>query len=240
MMHMEIQKKYSRGFISGMMLFGIALMVAVIGAMALANRDTAGSSAAETAKANAAAILKEGSTLNDGVGRFLADGNSVSGLDFTTAALFDSTKSYAIQQSVPATAFDAATAAPGVAMGNRTWFLHKDFSMPGVGTATGDQVILIPGIAQETCLRINNMLWSTNMTDAPAFDASGSALIANALAGTKQGAGASGAQTTVALTGTTVIGKDAGGSDVTLAGKPSACVKFAAGELVYVAAVVQN
>ena len=84
-----LRKQKQAGFIQAALLFGIALMTAVLGGFALANRSPTSQTDVEQAKVNASVILKQASDLRDGVARYSSDfGSSAvqSTLDFSNTA----------------------------------------------------------------------------------------------------------------------------------------------------------
>lgn len=103
----EISKK-SKGFIQGVLLFGIALMAVVIAAFALSGKDSKKSTSNEAAKADAAALLSQGTTLASAIERMLSDrplvtynfGKDMFSENFgsPTIGLYNTQDSYAVPQ----------------------------------------------------------------------------------------------------------------------------------------------
>ena len=82
------KKSAQSGFIQAALLFGIALMTAVLGGFALANRSPTSQTDVEQAKVNASVILKQASDLRDGVARYSSDfGSSAVTTEMTFEAI---------------------------------------------------------------------------------------------------------------------------------------------------------
>ena len=105
------RKLHQQGFIQAALLFGIALITAVLGGFALANRSPTSQTDAEQAKVNASVILKQASDLRDGVARYASDFGSsavLNTLDLSATAntgLFDPQFRYASPQIMPRATF---------------------------------------------------------------------------------------------------------------------------------------
>ena len=166
-----LRKQKQTGFIQAALLFGIALMTAVLGGFALANRSPTSQTDVEQAKVNASVILKQASDLRDGVARYSSDfGSSAvqTALDFsntTNQGLFDPAARYASPQIMPTTAFangeDTVIKAPS-ALSAGHWYINK--VTPGKGLATGavDPMVILPGLRQDVCGRVNTLLYGTS------------------------------------------------------------------------------
>lgn len=166
------------GFIQAALLFGIALMTAVLGGFALANRSPTSQTDVEQAKVNASVILKQGSDLRDGVARYASDfgSSSVTGpLDFsitTGVGLFDPDARYASPQIMPTTAFangeDTSIKAPGSPTPNVAghWYLNKATVGNTLATAAADPMVVLPGLRDDVCGRVNTLLYGSDTIPA--------------------------------------------------------------------------
>lgn len=171
--------KSQKGFIQAALLFGIALMTAVLGGFALANRTPTSQTDVEQAKVNASVLLKQASDLRDGVSRYASDFGAsrvVSTMDFsvtTAQGLFDPAARYASPQVMPASAFGGAkTIEDPSALVAGHWHINKAFRGKGIGSSGADDpAVVITNIQQLVCSRVNRMLY-----DDEAIPASGVAL----------------------------------------------------------------
>jgi hypothetical protein len=159
------------GFIQAALLFGIALMTAVLGGFALANRSPTSQTDLEQAKVNASVILKQASDLRDGVARYSSDFGSTavtSTMDFsatTSVGLFDAAARYASPQIMPSGAFgaseDKAIKAPGPLVAGH-WYLNRTTPGNGLGTVSADPMVVLPGLRQDVCGRVNTLLYGAS------------------------------------------------------------------------------
>jgi hypothetical protein len=159
------------GFIQAALLFGIALMTAVLGGFALANRSPTSQTDVEQAKVNASVILKQASDLRDGVARYSSDFGSSAvedTMDFTNTTgvgLFDPTARYASPQIMPTAAFnageDSTIKAPSALVAGH-WYLNRATAGDGLGGAGVDPMVVLPGLRQDVCGRVNTLLYGAN------------------------------------------------------------------------------
>ena len=215
-------KQKQAGFIQAALLFGIALMTAVLGGFALANRSPTSQTDTEQAKVNASVILKQASDLRDGVARFASDfgASSVVGtLDFSSTAsqgLFDPAARYASPQIMPTTAFAAGedvTIKPPTATSAGHWYINKVTPGNALGSATVDPMVILPGLRQDVCGRVNTLLYG-----APTIPAAGTDLSV--------------------WTTATVDGAISGVAGV--AGWPEGCISTSDSKYVYFKAIQEN
>ncbi|HEX4918279.1 MAG TPA: hypothetical protein VFV43_10310 [Limnobacter sp.] len=203
---MKLNKSWNRrarglqaGFIQAALLFGIALMTAVLGGFALANRSPTSQTDVEQAKVNSSVILKQASDLRDGVARFSSDFGSSSvqsRLDFSNTAsqgLFDPSARYASPQIMPTSAFavgeDSTIKAPAAAVAGH-WYLNKATIGHTLSTASADPMVLLPGLRQDVCGRVNTLLYGSNTI--PVATAAMAAWIGGGDGGISASAGATG------------------------------------------------
>lgn len=219
------------GFIQAALLFGIALMTAILGGFALANRSPTSQTDDEQAKVNASVVLKQGSDLRDGIARFASDNGasavqSLTTLDFSAATgigLFDAAARYASPQLMPTSAFVGAQApiVPSTASGSNHaghWYLNQTSHGNGIGTGAIDPLVLLPNLQLKVCERINRLLYGST-----AIPTSGGSL--SNWTGTGDGdPGNSGGNTTAASG----------------FGWPEGCVKTSGTEYVYFKVVQEN
>lgn len=165
-MKKEVVKK-AKGFIQGILLFGIALMAVVIGAFALSGRDSKKSTSAEEDKANAAAVLSQGNILTEAIDRMLSDRPLVTTYDFGTSAfsgssigLFNTTDGYAVSQTLPAKTFTNNVQTNTSASGNSagSWGLNTNVTMDSGKV----HIIYVDNIKEGVCRRINSTLYNIN------------------------------------------------------------------------------
>jgi hypothetical protein len=175
--------KKQAGFIAGPILVGIALIIAVVAFMAFANRGTSTSTSSQQAKLNAAVILKQAGDLAEGYVRAIGDGETTSTLNFVGVTgvaahgLFDPTKGYASQQTVPSKI--CSTGVPVV--GDCVWGYSKTTTVTGVGTAAADSVVAVSGLDVGTCDAINYTLFNDVPGSSPASAITGAAMVGTAL-----------------------------------------------------------
>ncbi|MDX1668439.1 MAG: hypothetical protein R3194_03385 [Limnobacter sp.] len=166
-----MRRRKEGGFIQAALLFGIALMTAVLGGFALANRTPTSQTDAEEAKVNASVILKQASDLRDGVQRYSADEGAQAVIDSmtfdtsTTTGLFDATSRYASPQIMPRSAFASADYSTVVATATTNWSaahwrVNKTVTLLDMGTAAGvDPIVVIANVADLVCTRLNQLLY---------------------------------------------------------------------------------
>jgi hypothetical protein len=168
------QSRAQSGFIQAALLFGIALMTAVLGGFALANRSPTSQTDVEQAKVNASVVLKQSSDLRDGVARYSSDfGSSAVTNTMTFAAtgdpgLFNPSARYASPQVMPSAAFDVASVAtaddikaPSALVAGH-WYLNRATAGNGIGSATEDPMVVLPYLLPEVCRRVNTLLYGAN------------------------------------------------------------------------------
>lgn len=71
------QARHEQGFVQGVLLFALAVLVAIIAAFAFANNGNQSSSERENAKVTATVLMKQASDVQDAVSRFISDGQSL-------------------------------------------------------------------------------------------------------------------------------------------------------------------
>lgn len=161
--------RQQNGFIQAALLFGIALMTAVLGGFALANRSPTSQTDVEQAKVNASVILKQASDLRDGVGRYANDYGAsavLNTMNFSAVAgtgLFDPAARYASPQIMPTNAFASPVTiqAPGPFVAGH-WYLNKITPANEVGiNANADPMVILPSLRPDVCARINQMLYGS-------------------------------------------------------------------------------
>lgn len=171
----KLFKHQQTGFIQAALLFGIALMTAVLGGFALANRSPTSQTDVEQAKVNASVILKQASDLRDGVARYSSDFGSTAVLDtlnFSTTAnvgLFDANARYASPQIMPTTAFaqgEPTAILPPTALSAGHWYINKVTPGNSLATVTPDPMVVLPGLRQDVCARVNTLLYGSNAIPA--------------------------------------------------------------------------
>lgn len=166
-----VSKSAQSGFIQAALLFGIALMTAVLGGFALANRSPTSQTDVEQAKVNASVILKQASDLRDGVARFSSDFGStaVLSMDFSTTTgtgLFDPDARYASPQIMPTSAFVAGPATAIQQLGTDPlaaghWYINRATPGDGLGGVDEDPMVVLPGLRQDVCGRVNTLLYGS-------------------------------------------------------------------------------
>ncbi len=210
------------GFIQAALLFGIALMTAVLGGFALANRSPSSQTDVEQAKVNASVILKQASDLRDGVARYASDFGAsavTSTMNFSTTTdvgLFDPVGRYASPQIMPTSAFatgeDTSIKAPAATVAGH-WYINKLTVGNALSTGAADPMVVLPGLRLDVCQKINRLLY-------------GSEAIATSTGSLADWA------TTPANAGISAV--------AALAGKPEACIETSNAKYVYYKAVQEN
>jgi len=197
-----VKQSAQSGFIQAALLFGIALMTAVLGGFALANRSPTSQTDVEQAKVNASVILKQASDLRDGVARYSSDFGSSAVEDTMTfasagpAGLFDPSARYASPQIMPSAAFDVASDAtaddikPPSALVAGHWYLNRNTVGDGLGGGDPDPMVVLPNLREDVCGRVNTLLYGIGTI--PASTATLADWIADADGGLGTGGGAAG------------------------------------------------
>jgi len=167
-----VKQSAQSGFIQAALLFGIALMTAVLGGFALANRSPTSQTDVEQAKVNASVILKQASDLRDGVARFSSDfgSSAVLAMDFDIdpgVGLFEPAARYASPQIMPTSAFALGSATVIQQLGTDPlsaghWYINRATPGDGLGGAGVDPMVVLPGLRQDVCGRVNTLLYGTN------------------------------------------------------------------------------
>lgn len=170
-----------QGFVQGVLLFALAVLVAIIAAFAFANNSNNSSSERESAKVTATVLMKQAADVQDAVSRYVSDGMSLKYLcvtsgvsavaanttegnncnnDTTSLAvdLFTSANGYITPPVPPDAAFEAGTDA-----GLRN-FRYKDLSLAGralsvTGVPPGNYAYMeATNIDKKVCQAINRVL----------------------------------------------------------------------------------
>lgn len=176
-----VKALHQQGFIQAALLFGIALITAVLGGFALANRSPTSQTDAEQAKVNASVILKQASDLRDGVARYASDFGSsavLENLDLSAdpnVGLFDPQFRYASPQIMPRAAFRDPTSPfaaikPPTAASAGHWFINKVVVGNALATVAPDPMVFLPGIREDVCARVNNLLYGASTIPASGAD----------------------------------------------------------------------
>jgi len=162
-----------KGFIQGAILFGIALLTAVIGGFAMANRTPTSQTSTEQAKVNASVFLKQGADISEGVARFAFDGGNVSSMTFSssTGGLFEPAKQYALVQRGPSAAYGGSAPVNSDNYQAGSYALNTAVKVPSVGTSGYGIAVSTVFADLGTCRRINNMLYGRSITlDPPVYN----------------------------------------------------------------------
>lgn len=166
-----LRKQKQSGFIQAALLFGIALMTAVLGGFALANRSPTSQTDVEQAKVNASVILKQASDLRDGVARYSSDfgSSAVLTMDFSNSSgqgLFDPAARYASPQIMPTSAFAAGadtSIKPPSAPSAGHWYINKATAGKLLATTEEDPMVFLPDLREDVCGRVNTLLYGSNI-----------------------------------------------------------------------------
>lgn len=154
-----------KGFMNALIMFGIALIVAMMAAWAIANRGSNGSAATEQVKMTSSVILKQATDLKDGFSRAMANNVSPSQISFDATSgtgIFDPTKGYVSPQVTPIKAYAGVTPATFV------WTYNKNIKVMNIGASgNADYVITLADVSVDICNRINNVIYNTNMDGPP-------------------------------------------------------------------------
>lgn len=155
-----------KGFINALIMFGIALAVALMAAWSIANRSASSNSNTEQIKLSASVVLKEGSDLRDGFARALSDGISPWSITFDKASgtgVFQPAKGYASQQTTPI----RAMAATGTAA-NFVWNFNNNVKIKDIGAdGSSDYVVTLGDLSLEVCQAINSISSNANSSAMP-------------------------------------------------------------------------
>jgi hypothetical protein len=158
------------GFIQGAILFALVIIAVVVAAFSLANRDSQSSADSEQARVNASFVLKVGNDLQTGINRAVADGFSPANLtanmlfDDTVSEgdelnLFDTNLKYMVRPQFPPTALEAADTVQPFAgtdgEGATATAAWTTAPVDGAGNDDQEAVVLVPGLREDVCRRIN-------------------------------------------------------------------------------------
>jgi hypothetical protein len=160
------------GFIQGAILFGIALLAAVMGGFALLNRTPLGSRDNQQAKLNASVFVKQGYNLRDGTSRYSYDKGSADNMTFDTLSgtgLFDTTKQYAIVQVGPSLSYGGGMATNVAPSDPRagSYTIHKGITVPEIGTASAEWLGATVFSDSLTCQAINTLIFGSSAPASP-------------------------------------------------------------------------
>lgn len=212
-MQISTSEKHQLGFMNALIMFGIALVVAMMSAWAIANRGSNTSATVEQVKTISSVILKEGSDVKDGFSRAMANNVSPSQISFDATSgtgIFDPTKGYVSPQTTPIKAYVGAT--PSTFL----WTYNKAISIMNVGVSgNSDYVITLADLSIDVCNRINNILYNTSFAGPPPV---GVGTLANYLS-----------SAVIDMSATAAVD-----------GKPELCLTTSDGKYVYYKVVVEN
>jgi hypothetical protein len=151
------------GFIQAVILFGIALIAAVIGAFALSGKGATKSTSSEEAKLAAATLIKQAGDLQEAVQRYRSDRGGFNNMTFSTDAstgLFNTTDRFATRLIGPTRGYVTKRSPnmEAVAAGNRfgSWNLKTNLT---INTVPANWAVVTTGLTRDTCIRINNMIY---------------------------------------------------------------------------------
>jgi hypothetical protein len=155
------------GFIQAVILFGIALIAAVIGAFALSGKGATKSTSSEEAKLAASTLIKQAGDLQEAVQRYRSDRGGFAGMTFSTdpitdasTGLFNTTDRFATRLVGPTRGYVTKRSPniEAVAGGNRfgSWILKKTLTLD---TVAANWAVVTTGLTRDTCIRINNMIY---------------------------------------------------------------------------------
>ena len=147
-----MRKAAHTGFIQVALLFGIALMTAVLGGFTLANRNASSQTEGEQAKANSSAIIKQASDFRESVSRYSSDfAASALTTDITIpdTGLFDPTSHFPESEMM---------STPIEGLVPRHWHLNHNTPGNGLATAAADPMVILPSVAPDVCSRVNSLL----------------------------------------------------------------------------------
>ena len=159
------------GFIQGAILFALVIIAVVVAAFSLANRDSQNNADSEQARVNASFVLKVGNDIQSGISRAVADGFPPAQLDDTgiafdntassgtTINLFDPALRYVSRPQFPPTALEGAAIQPfagtNFETGEGATATLTQAVVDGAGGADVEAILLVPGVAEDVCRRIN-------------------------------------------------------------------------------------
>lgn len=167
------------GLVQGVVLFFIAVLVAIVAAFSFANNGNQSSSERESAKVAATVLMKQAGEVDDAVKRYLSDGLSLIHLCVTSGVpavtvnanasdcvadtggtpvhLFDKANGYVNPPDAPAAAFRASKSS-----GTRYW-QYSNFSLAGRSLISEEApgvyaFMQAEDVDQKVCQAINRML----------------------------------------------------------------------------------
>lgn len=181
------------GFIQGAILFALVIIAVVVAAFSLANRDSQSSADSEQARVNSSFVLKVGNDIQSGISRAVADGfppaNLGTGILFTSAAssatqvnLFDTSLRYVSRPQFPPTALaTSSTVQPFMGTDNLGAGATASMTLAavtGVGNTDREAIVLVPGLKNDVCQRVNVTANGSLVTAAIPTDAPGAGTVA--------------------------------------------------------------
>lgn len=160
------------GFIQAAILFGIAILTAVIGGFALANRTPLGSKDHQQAKVNASVFIKQGYNLREGASRFGYDKGSLNTMTFDTTTgtgLFDTAKPYALVQVGPSVSYGGGVAINIMPSDPRagSYTLHKNITILDIDSASAEWLAATVFSDALACQAINVILLGSSAPASP-------------------------------------------------------------------------
>ena len=171
-------QKLQQGFIQAVLLFGIALMTIVLAGFALANRSPSGNLDAQEARVMASLVLQQGGQVASAVNAYASifGGERVATVmtldDDDANSLYNPAENYgSVQVLDNPRAFTVANiernAEPDDFIAG-SWRLRRDISVPQLGDARADIMVVLPNLTQEVCEAINASLLGpgTNALDS--------------------------------------------------------------------------
>ncbi len=185
---------HQRGMGATAILFTIALIILVGAALAYASRGNPNAINTQSAKIQAALVLKQGGDYRDAYSRYISEGGVAGSMTWDTAStgLFNSTTQYGIYMAPPVQAMALNSGTYATAQ----WRYNKAIDLANVGTSSNDSIAYIPDVALTVCEEINNQLYGTKSippSGSVAFSAVTDTLAALDAAATGGAAGTPGA-----------------------------------------------
>ena len=155
-----------RGMGATVVLFTIALIVLVGAALAYASRDNPTAITTQSAKLQAALLLKQSADYRDAYSRFIFDGKDAATMTFNAPVAPNEARDLLF----PASQYGSYQSPPAAAMASGTggsWAYNQAVDVTGVGTsgANTDSVVYVDNVAITVCEQVNAQLYGVAAVD---------------------------------------------------------------------------
>lgn len=155
------------GIAIGPILFVVAILAVLVGALAAGSGGFSSSTADDSNRVNAGALIEQGTSIKNGIDRLLVNGYAVTDINLPTnystgsaaAALYSPTGGGLTQQSPPANVVPTT--------GVTSWRYTDNANLPSVGSSgANDFIVTIEVRSDAVCKAINSIIFGKTSTQA--------------------------------------------------------------------------